>query len=125
MQLIFLALYQVQNGLISYKSFAEDNIPTLLWKFPKSKSKSISIFQKRDDYYDRRNPRHPEVGRARPPDLNNVRSKVSTKNNNFHRRREPNKVKIFNDRDYMKAVKVNIMRTFQWRPNDKLCLVVM
>ena len=69
----------------------------------------IFIFHKEpEDYrYERRNPRHPEVGRARPPNLSEVRSKVGSKNTNFHRRREPNKVKIFNDKDYMKAVKVS------------------
>ena len=54
----------------------------------------------------RRNPRHPEVGRAKGPDFSRVKAKVGSKNENFHRRREPNKVKIFNDKDYMKAVKV-------------------
>ena len=65
------------------------------------------FLQQQQEYRnERRNPRHPEVGRAKPPNLSEVRSKVGSKNSNFHRRREPNKVKIFNDKDYMKAVKV-------------------
>ena len=67
----------------------------------------LFFLQQEQEYRnERRNPRHPEVGRARPPNLSEVRSKVGSKNSNFHRRREPNKVKIFNDKDYMKAVKV-------------------
>ena len=67
----------------------------------------FSFLQQQQEYRnERRNPRHPEVGRAKPPNLSEVRSKVGSKNSNFHRRREPNKVKIFNDKDYMKAVKV-------------------
>ena len=74
-----------------------------------NKPKTIFLFflQQQQEYRnERRNPRHPEVGRAKPPNLSEVRSKVGSKNSNFHRRREPNKVKIFNDKDYMKAVKV-------------------
>ena len=61
--------------------------------------------QSQEYRYERRNPRHPEVGRARPPDLTQVKSKVGSKNSHY-RRREPSKVKIFNDKDYMKVVKV-------------------
>jgi len=50
----------------------------------------------------RRNPRHPEVGRARAPDLSNVKSKTVTKNHNY-RRPQPNKVKVFDDKGYRKG----------------------
>jgi len=62
------------------------------------------------DRRERRNPRHPEVGRARAPDLYNVRSKIRTKDCNGDRRRnnkpKGGRVKIFNDTGYIKAVKV-------------------
>ena len=51
------------------------------------------------------------MGRAKNPDFSKVKSKVGSKNENFHRRREPNKVKIFNDKNYMKAVKVTFLTT--------------
>ena len=54
----------------------------------------------------RRNPRHPEVGRARAPDLSNVKSKTVTKNHNY-RRPQPNKVKVFDDKSYRKAANVS------------------
>ena len=54
----------------------------------------------------RRNPRHPEVGRARAPDLSKIKPKTITKNSNY-RRPQPNKVKVFDDKSYRKAANVS------------------
>lgn len=67
------------------------------------------------DRRERRNPRHPEVGRARAPDLINIRSKVGSKRSKGRqddkqkdRRKDRNRggIKIFDDKAYLKAVKV-------------------
>ena len=108
---------------------------------------SLSIFNANaalfPDRRDRRNPRHPQVGRARAPDIANARSKLDRKpdpreerrrkergfqikilTNSFiliasngmrfriwlhdciRRKREQRPVQIFNDKDYLKAIKV-------------------
>ena len=62
------------------------------------------------------------MGRAKNPDFSKVKSKVGSKNENVHRRREPNKVKIFNDKNYMKAVKVTFLTTKTMSQNDNKTL---
>ena len=54
---------------------------------------------------ERRNPRHPEVGRARAPDLFNIRPRVGSKPVKKHVPPQ-SRVKIFDDKSYLKAVKV-------------------
>ena len=69
------------------------------------KLRYILAFLTISDRRDRRNPRHPVVGRARAPDLYNARSKIGSKDNKHHQPRG-GRVKIFNDKSYLKAVKV-------------------
>ena len=56
------------------------------------------------DRRERRNPRHPEVGRAPAPNFSNVTSKIGSRDRK-HVPKQSN-VKIFNDTAYIKAAKV-------------------
>ena len=58
----------------------------------------------------RRNPRHPEVGRARAPDLTKVKPRTNTKNSNYRRPNQASKVKVFDDKNYRKAANVSYMQ---------------
>ncbi len=66
------------------------------------------------DRAERRNPRHPQVGRARAPNINNVRSKISTRmsprEERRHRKRQDKgrrqRVQIFNDKEMGRAIRV-------------------
>merc|ERR1719373_728882 len=52
----------------------------------------------------RRNRWHPEVGRAPPPDLGNVRGRTKHYNTKY-KPKSPRRVEIFNDKEYLKEMR--------------------
>ena len=80
------------------------------------------------DRRERRNPRHPEVGRAPAPNFSKVTSKIGSRDRKHVPK--PSNVKIFNDTAYTKAAKVNTIWfklttsskaiTYNWR-NTVIC----
>ena len=68
-----------------------------LWQF-------VTTCDPISDRRERRNPRHPEVGRAPAPNFANVTSKIGSRDRKHVPK--PSNVRIFNDTAYIKAAKV-------------------
>merc|ERR1711915_1091753 len=61
-------------------------------------------YGRRDDQWHVKRRERPQVGRAPPPNFENVKSKVGSRENR-HYKPHANKVKIYDDKEYMRKVK--------------------
>ncbi len=66
---------------------------------------SVTVCDVISDRRERRNPRHPEVGRSPAPNFANVTSKVGSRDRKHVPK--PSNVRIFNDTAYIKAARVS------------------